>query len=450
MEISKNVKIAAVREYTSRRFYNFFKYFWTQVEVSEYEDNWHIELVCDELQKRFELYKENVTTKALLQDLIFNLPPGCSKSLMVSVFFPAWCWLVRPSTKIITYSYSYKVAEELSGKSLRLLMSEEYQDICNFKLTSTAVSNIKNDKFGQRFVTSTGGSVTGIHADIIIGDDPNSPQSINSEAYRLEARRFVREILPSRKTSISRSYSITVQQRLHNDDVTGCLLDMGNPKVIAISAINESGESFFKSRFPLESLAAKKIELGTTSYMAQYMQITQDADGGTIKKDWLVEEITTPDTQIYFLDSAYGGKNADDNAIVGVYKRGNNLVLQSLELNKYEFPELIKWLKNNIPARSKVYIEGKASGKSIVQTLKLETDLNIVEIKPTVSKIERKHSCSPFFESGRIIINKNIKHKETLIEQLIFDNTKHDDALDVVMHSIEQLLMKRVGNYDIR
>lgn len=450
MEISKGVKIAAVREYTSRRFYNFFKYFWTQVEVSEYEDNWHIELVCDELQKRFELYKENVTTKALLQDLIFNLPPGCSKSLMVSVFFPAWCWLIRPSTKIITYSYSYKVAEELSGKSLRLLMSEEYQDISNFKLTSTAVSNIKNDKFGQRFVTSTGGSVTGIHADIIIGDDPNSPQSINSEAYRLEARRFVREILPSRKTSISRSYSITVQQRLHNDDVTSCLLDMGNPKVIKVAAINDDGESFFPARFPLESLADKKIELGTTSYMAQYMQITQDEDGGTIKKDWLVEEITTPDTQIYFLDSAYGGKNADDNAIVGVYKRGNNLVLQSLELNKYEFPELIKWLKNNIPARSKVYIEGKASGKSIVQTLKLETDLNIIEIKPTVSKIERKHSCSPFFESGRIIINKNIKHKETLIEQLIFDNTKHDDALDVVMHSIEQLLMKKKGNYDIR
>lgn len=450
MKISKNVKNAAVREYTSRRFYNFFKYFWAQVEVSKYEDNWHIETVCDELQKRFETYKDNDTTKALNYDLIFNLPPGCSKSLIISVFFPAWVWLIRPSTKIISYSYSYKVAEELSGKSLRLLMSEEYQDICDFKLTSTAVSNIKNNKFGQRFVTSTGGSVTGIHADIIIGDDPNSPQSINSEAYRLEARRFVREILPSRKTSISRSYSITVQQRLHNEDVTGCLLDMGKPKVIKVAAINDDGESFFPARFPLESLEAKRKELGTISYMAQYMQITQDEEGGIIKKEWLVEEVTDDKPQFYFLDSAYGGKNADDNAICGAYKRGNNLVIHSLELNKMEFPSLINWIKNNIPARSKLYIEGKASGKSIVQTLRLETDLNIIEIKPTVSKTERKHSCSPFFEAGRIIINKNIKHKQTLIEQLIFDNTKNDDALDVVMHAIEQLLIKRVGNYDIR
>lgn len=450
MAISKSTKNAVVREYCSRRFYNFFKYFWRQVEACEYNDNWHIEMVCDELQRRFEQYTTDNQTEQELRDLIFNLPPGCSKSLMISVFFPAWAWLVNPTTKLITYSYSYKVAEELSGKSLRLLMSEEYQSICDFKLTSTAISNIKNNKNGQRFVTSTGGAITGIHADIIIGDDPNSPASINSEAYRLEAKRFVREILPSRKTSIKRSYSITVQQRLHNEDVTGCLLDMGNPKVIKVAAINENGESFFPTRFPTESLEAKRIELGTTSFMAQYQQITQDAQGGIIKKDWLREEFTIPKTLTYFMDSAYGGKNADDNAILGCYKEGNNLYLQMLELNKMEFPELINWMKSNIPNNAKVYIEGKASGKSIIQTLKQQTNFNIVEIQPKGGKLERKHSCSPFFESGRVIINKNIANKEKLIEQLIFDNTKNDDALDVVMQSVENLLKVNKGMYDIR
>jgi len=450
MEISNSVKNEIVKEYCSRSFYNFFLYFWKQVETSEYDNNWHIKMVCDELQERFEIFNRKEIDESTTRDLIFNLPPGCSKSLMISVFFPAWVWLIRPSVKIISYSYSYKVAEELSGKSLRLLMSDEYQSISSFKLTSTAVSNIKNNKHGQRFVTSTGGAITGIHADIIIGDDPNSPQAINSEASRLEARRFVREILPSRKTSIRYSYAITVQQRLHSEDVTSCLLDLGNPKIISIPAINEANQSFFPTRFPLSALESKKTELGSLSFMAQYMQITQDASGGIIKKDWLIEEVTEEKPLFYFLDSAYGGKNADYNAICGCYRRGNNLIVHSLELNKYEFPELIKWLKNSVPAKSKIYIEGKASGKSIIQTLRLETDLNIIEIKPTVSKNERKHSCSPFFEAGRIIINKNIKHKETLIEQLIFDSVKHDDALDVVMHAIEQLLIKRVGNYDIR
>ena len=61
-------------------------------------------------------------------------------------------------------------------------------------------------------------------------------------------------------------------------------------------------------------------------------------------------------------------------------------------------------MKDNIPHYSKVYIEGKASGKSIIQTLKQQTNFNIVEIQPKGSKLERKHSISPFFESGRIII----------------------------------------------
>ena len=129
MANNKLVIKSAVREYTTRSFYNFFKYFWSSVEASEYEDNWHIEMVCNELQQRFEQYQENIIPATELQDLIFNLPPGCSKSLMVSVFFPAWVWLINPAAKIITYSYSYKVAEELSGKSLRLLMSEEYSEI---------------------------------------------------------------------------------------------------------------------------------------------------------------------------------------------------------------------------------------------------------------------------------------------------------------------------------
>lgn len=441
MEISKGFVVAAKREYCIRSFYKFFKLFWPIVESEEYQDNFHIREVCEALQSRFHLSEG--------PDQLFNLPPGCSKSLVISIFFPAWVWLIAPKTKFITYSYSYKIAEELSGKFLRLVSSDEYKEISKFKLTSNAVSNIKNNKLGQRFVTSTGGSVTGMHADIIIGDDPNSPQAINSSASRAEARRFVRTVLPSRKTSIRKSYSITVQQRLHSEDVTATLLEIGNPEVMSIPAINEKGESFFPSRFPLEELEKKRFELGTVSFMAQYQQITQDESGGIIKKDWIVEDYTEDKPLIYFLDSAYGGENADYNAIVGVYKQSNTLIIQELELNKYEFPELINWMKGNIPSSSKIYIEEKASGKSIIQTLKRETNFNIIGIKVSSSKIERKHACSPFFESGRIIINKLLKNKEVLIEQLIFDNTKNDDAMDVVLHAIDKLLKQSTGKYNI-
>jgi predicted phage terminase large subunit-like protein len=448
-----NLTNEILREYSRRSFYNFFKLFWNAVETAEFQDNYHIELICNELQKRYEIWEDWLAPtrdKDSFYDLLINLPPGSSKSLIISVFFPAWIWLNNPSVKIITASYSHKIAEELSGKSLRLMQSELYQRMIKFKLDSIAVNNIKNSKGGQRFVTSTNGTVTGIHADIIICDDINSPQSIFSESDREQTRKFLQEILPSRITNPKRSYSIYVQQRLHNDDGTGVVLKSKRKlKHICIPAINENGESFFPTRFSLEFLNSMREQLGTTSFMAQYQQVTQDAQGGIIKKSWIKELITENKPCTYFIDSAYGGANADFNAIIGAYKEQNNLIIQMCEINKYEFPELIKWLLKNIPVNSKIYIEGKASGKSIIQTLKKETSFNIIEIQPKGAKLERKNAVSPYFEAGRIVINQYINYKNEIIEQIIYDNTKHDDIMDVITYAIESLLKVNKGQYNI-
>lgn len=454
MVIQKNQATQIIKEYCSRSLYGFVKTMWNQIEVNPYCDNWHIQTICDALQKRYNIYagdhKNRDTTNRY--DQLFNLPPGSSKTLIINVFFPAWIWLRNPAVKTINSGYSYTIAEETSSKFLKLITSDLYTSLIDYKVVKSSLNNIKNNKGGQRFTTSTTGTITGVHADIIINDDPNSPKSIYSEPARNEAKVFVNEILPSRKTNLKRSYTITVQQRLHNDDVSGEIL-LQNKKLehIVIPAINEQGESFFPDRFPLEFLLEQKEILGSVSFNAQYLQRTQEASGGIIKKDWLIEEELKPNTNLmYFIDSAYGGKDADDNAILGCYVENNNLYLHSLEINKLEFPELIKWLKIHIPNNSKVYIEGKASGKSIIQTLKRGSNFNLIELQVKDSKIVRKHGVSPFFEAGRIIINKRIRYKQELIEQLIFDNTKNDDALDVTMHAIETLLKKATGKYSIK
>lgn len=76
-----------IKEYSARSFYGFVKTFWSTVEPNEYVDNWHIRKVCDILQKRFEVFVS--PTSAELEDLLFNLPPGSTKSMLISVFFPA-------------------------------------------------------------------------------------------------------------------------------------------------------------------------------------------------------------------------------------------------------------------------------------------------------------------------------------------------------------------------
>lgn len=89
MEITVQLKNQLVKRYVTSSFYNFFKYFWSKVEANEYTDNWHIKKVCDELEFRYLFYMQQKVSQEGLPDLLFNLPPGCSKSLMISVFFPA-------------------------------------------------------------------------------------------------------------------------------------------------------------------------------------------------------------------------------------------------------------------------------------------------------------------------------------------------------------------------
>ena len=54
-----------------------------------FEDNWHIEAMCEYLQA---LYEDRIPSNRL----IMNVPPGHMKSMITNVFFPAWAWAKIP------------------------------------------------------------------------------------------------------------------------------------------------------------------------------------------------------------------------------------------------------------------------------------------------------------------------------------------------------------------
>ena len=78
-------------------FYDFFCAFWPAIEPDELVLNWHIEYLCNRLQKLFENWEK----KKPARDLIINIPPGTSKSRICTIIFPVWCWTRKPSTRPI-------------------------------------------------------------------------------------------------------------------------------------------------------------------------------------------------------------------------------------------------------------------------------------------------------------------------------------------------------------
>lgn len=236
-EAMENPK-AIVRNACLNSLFYFFQYFWPEVSNDALVPNWHIPYLCKELElitKRVEKGEDKA------YDLLVNVPPGSTKTILISVIYPAWVWARSFWIRFITVSYSNTLSLESAEYSRDLIKSQRFKDLFpeldikadkdnkgNFKvikklqLKRGVPPQIKNG--GNRYSTSVGGTLTGFHGHIIIVDDPQNAKKAESDQERVTANTWVDRTLSTRKTNKRVSVTIYVQQRLHQHDVTGHLL----------------------------------------------------------------------------------------------------------------------------------------------------------------------------------------------------------------------------------
>lgn len=215
--------------------YEFLQVFWDEVSETSYKDNWHIKYLCERLEEvAYRVAQNEVCEK----DLIINVPPGTTKTIICSIMFPAWCWSMGWFwMRFITASYSAALALESAEKSRDLIRSDMYQGLFpdlrikddkdkkgNFRI----VKRMSSGRFrngGNRFSTSVGGTLTGFHAHIIIVDDPLNPEQAASEKELENCNRWMEQTLPTRKVDKEVTASVLIMQRLHQMDPTGRALE---------------------------------------------------------------------------------------------------------------------------------------------------------------------------------------------------------------------------------
>lgn len=144
--------------------YDFLKQAWPIIEGdTPFIDGWHIQAICEHLEA---CYKREI------KNLLINIPPRCSKSSLVSVAFPAWCWLHNPSERFLYASYALSLALRDSVKCRRLILSPWYQSRWGDKFKIVGDQNTKgrfdNTKTGYRISTSVGSAVTGEGGSMLI------------------------------------------------------------------------------------------------------------------------------------------------------------------------------------------------------------------------------------------------------------------------------------------
>ena len=467
MTNKKLLKFALEKKLCEMSFYEFFKAAWVVVEPAvPLSTNWHHKYICDTLQEECERI---IAQKPKTKDIIINVPFRSTKSLIVTVMFPVWAWIKSPKLRFITSSYSAALSIELATKSRDIIFSDWFKrrwgDVFHIKKDQNLKERYENNHIGMRRATSVGGTVTGQGGDFLIVDDPLSPQMANSATERDNANEWYRTTFYSRLNQADIGVRIIIMQRVHEDDLSGFLLDRETRtkyKHICIPATNEDGNIkpkslekfynketglFWEDRFSKAVLDDYKSALGTYGYAGQLQQTPTPLDSGMIHKDWFKIDRYRVDEAIvnFVIDPAYTAdqKNDPSALLAYTYKDNKWQIVDCVNVHK-EFPELVKFIpqwvkKNGYTNKSRIYVEPKASGKSIVQTLVRETGLNVKEDKPpTKDKVARVSDISASLESGRVSLLNGDWNREFLDQLTKFPAAKHDDMVDCLVMAVNK------------
>lgn len=225
--------------------------------------------------------------------LVVTVPPRHLKSVTASVAFVAWMLGHDPKAKVMVASYSHDLARHHSNQTHALMQSAWYRsDFPGTRISERGYRalELETTAGGVRKAVSVKGSVTGFGADIIIVDDCMKADEAKSPIVRQELRNWIDNTLLSRLNDKATGRIISIQQRLHEDDLPPYMLDKGY-RHFNLPAIAEKDEVIAIGpgqvhRRAIGNLLNPAPESGPVVFSAQYQQEPVTAEGNMIRMEW--------------------------------------------------------------------------------------------------------------------------------------------------------------------
>lgn len=298
---------------TKASYFEFLKEFWSVFVPETPVWNWHIEYICNELQKVAERV---LAGKPKLYDLIINVPPGTTKSSAASVAFLPWLWTRMPSLRSLNGSHTHELVLDLSRKAREIITSEKYKKCfpyVSLRFDQNTKGHFANTAGGARLSCTVGGKTpTGFHAHIHVVDDPIDPQKALSDVEVETANTWLVETLSTRKVDKAVTPLILIMQRLSQNDPSGYLLskakegrftrvkhiclpaelcDWVEPKEVANKYVDGLLDPVRLSRRVLDEYK----EGGDFFYSGQFMQNPIPLGGGMFKTNYLKFSESAPE-----------------------------------------------------------------------------------------------------------------------------------------------------------
>lgn len=427
---------------------------------ADLKHNWHQEVICTALEK---------VVTGQTKRLIINVPPRSGKTEIAVINFMAWCMGNFPDSEFIHASYSKRLATANAYATRAIMQHEKFNEIFGDVYLSTdsrAKDEFRTDVGGIVYATGSEGTITGYGAGkmrdyfggAIIIDDPHKAGEANSDTMRQNVLDWFSTTMESRKNSPDTPI-IVIMQRLHEDDLSGFLLNGGNGEDwehILIPALDENDETFWQGQFKTEDLHRLRK---TNSYVfsGQMMQTPSPTGGGMFKTEWwkFYNSLPSLEYRMIYADTAMKTGQENDYSVFQCWgKKGDDIYLIDQLRGKWEAPQLLQvaksfWAKHKQESNGnlrKMMIEDKASGTGLIQQMKQER-LQVGGIKRDKDKVTRAYDAAPPIEAGRVHLPSGAAWVNDYISEFeMFPNGKHDDQIDPTMDAIQDLL-NTVGGF---
>jgi predicted phage terminase large subunit-like protein len=438
---------------------------------AEYVHNWHIDAICRHLE---------AVTEGRINRLLINVPPGSSKSLIVSVMWPAWEWgpRGRRSLRYLTTAFNDGPVKRDTRKSRDLIASEWYQKLWpEVVLTRTGETSFANSSTGTREGVPFG-SLTSQRGDRLIIDDPHSTETAESDTERLNTTRKFREGAVNRLNDQRRSAIVVIMQRLHEQDISGTILSLGmgyvhlmlpmefDPDRACETAIGfrdpreEEAQLLDPARFPRSEVEKLHRDMGSYAYSGQYQQAPTPRSGGMFQRgDFeIVDAVPAGGRRVRAWDfaasKAKAGKQPDWTVGLRMLMVGDVFFVEDVIRGRWSASEVETKLKNTASQDGQSVMirmpeDPGAAGVADAETkVKILKGYSVIKKKVTGDKATRARPASAQAEAGNVKLLRGLWNEMFLDEVCAFPNAAFDDQVDAFADALNELALGSSYSWD--
>ncbi|QKY80302.1 terminase [Microbacterium phage Mercedes] len=409
-----------------------------------------------------------------------STPPQEGKTTWI-VHYMAWMLVRNPWLKLVYATYSQQRANAVS-RQIRAIVAAWTP----LKSGSSNVQQWQTREGGGLLAAGRGSAMTGFRSDMTVIDDPiKDMQEAQSQLIRETTVEWFSSVVLTRMSSLSQI--IVIATRWHKDDL---IAHVQKPDVLSARYVNIPAQAIAgpkpTDKQPVPDILGRRIgewlpsvqnrsphswelikrAVGTYVWQALYQGDPQVTGGSYINVDKID---VMPWEGVVWQDEATGCMYTLDRAIIiqswdltfgqieenkkghqanaGSYVAGHvyaligrKFILVDRVHDRLTFTEQVsailrmsaKW-----PQTSRIYVEKKANGAAMLNTLRKRAAL-VRPVNPDGSKEVRALAAQPTVDEGNVAVLDAVFTESMFQEFRDFPFGKHDDDVDAFTQAINQ------------